>query len=302
MITGSLVAIVTPMLKDGSLDLPRFRKLIDWHVAEGTDGIVVVGTTGESPTVGFDEHKELIRIAVEHARGRIPVIAGTGANSTAEAIELAESAKKHGATAQLSVVPYYNKPTQEGQYQHFRKIAEAVELPLILYNVPGRTVADLQNDTVLRLAQVPGIIGIKDATANLERGTDLIRRAPRNFAIYSGEDATALPLILCGGHGVISVTANVAPKLMHQMCAAALVGDVKKARELNNRLLPLHQRLFIETSPSPVKWAMAEMGLIEYGLRLPMVPVSERCHQPLREALHEAGISLAGLRVVEGRG
>ena len=302
MITGSLVAIVTPMLKDGGLDLPRFRKLIDWHVAEGTDGIVVVGTTGESPTVNFDEHKELIRIAVEHARGRIPIIAGTGANSTAEAIELAESAKKHGATAQLSVVPYYNKPTQEGQYQHFRRIAESVALPMILYNVPARTVADLQNDTVLRLAQVPGIIGIKDATANLERGTDLIRRAPRNFAIYSGEDATALPLILCGGHGVISVTANVAPKLMHQMCAAALVGDVKKARELNNRVLPLHQRLFIETSPSPVKWAMAEMGLIEYGVRLPMVPVSERCHQPLREALHEAGISLAGLRVVEGRG
>jgi 4-hydroxy-tetrahydrodipicolinate synthase len=302
MITGSLVAIVTPMLKDGGLDLPRFRKLIDWHVAEGTDGIVVVGTTGESPTVGFDEHKELIRIAVEHARGRIPIIAGTGANSTAEAVELAESAKKHGATAQLSVVPYYNKPTQEGQYQHFCRIAEAVDLPMILYNVPARTVADLENDTVLRLAQVPGIIGIKDATANLGRGTDLLRRAPRNFAIYSGEDVTALPLILCGGHGVISVTANVAPKLMHQMCAAALVGDVKKARELNNRLLPLHQRLFIETSPSPVKWAMAEMGLIEYGLRLPMVPVTERCHQPLREALHEAGISLAGLRVVEGRG
>jgi len=302
MITGSLVAIVTPMHEDGRLDIARFRKLIDWHVAEGTDGIVVVGTTGESPTVDFDEHKELIRIAVEHAKGRIPVIAGTGGNSTTEAIELTESAKKAGATACLSVVPYYNKPTQEGQYQHFRKIAESVDLPMILYNVPVRTVADMQNDTVLRLAQVPGIIGIKDATANLERGTDLIRRAPRNFAIYSGEDATALPLILCGGHGVISVTANVAPKLMHQMCAAALVGDVKKSRELNNRLLPLHQRLFLETSPSPVKWAMAEMGLIEYGLRLPMVPVTERCHQPLREALHEAGISLSGLRVVEGRG
>ena len=302
MITGSLVAIVTPMHEDGRLDLPRFRHRIDWHVAEGTDGIVVVGTTGESPTVNFDEHKELIRLAVEHSRGRIPIIAGTGANSTAEAIELAESAKKHGATAQLSVVPYYNKPTQEGQYRHFRKIAESVDLPMILYNVPGRTVADLQNDTVLRLAQVPGIIGIKDATANLERGTDLIRRAPRNFAIYSGEDATALPLILCGGHGVISVTANVAPKLMHQMCAAALVGDVKRAREINNRVLPLHQRLFMETSPSPVKWAMAEMGLIEYGLRLPMVPVTERCHEPLREALHEAGVALPGLRVVEGRG
>jgi len=301
MITGSLVAIVTPMKAGGELDLAAFRKLIDWHVAEGTDGIVVVGTTGESPTVDFDEHKELIRIAVQHAHGRIPIIAGTGANSTAEAIELAESAKKHGATAQLSVVPYYNKPTQEGQYQHFRKIAEAVGLPMILYNVPGRTVADLQNDTVLRLAGVPGIIGIKDATANLERGTDLLRRAPRNFAIYSGEDATALPLILCGGHGVISVTANVAPKLMHQMCAAALVGDVKKARELNDLLLPLHQKLFIETSPAPVKWAMAEMGLIENGLRLPMVPLSDKSYQAVREALHAAGIAIPGLRVVEGR-
>ena len=301
MITGSLVAIVTPMREDGSLDLVRFRKLIDWHVSEGTDGIVVVGTTGESPTVDFDEHKELIRIAVQHSHGRIPVIAGTGGNSTAEAIELTESAKKAGATACLSVVPYYNKPTQEGMYRHFRKIAETVDLPMILYNVPVRTVADLQNDTVLRLAQVHGIIGIKDATANLERGTDLLRRAPRSFAVYSGEDATALPLMLCGGHGVISVTANVAPKLMRQMCAAALVGDVKKARELNDRLLPLHQRLFLETNPAPVKWAMAEMGLIEYGLRLPMVPLSEKFHQPLREALHEAGIALPGLRVVEGR-
>ena len=301
MITGSLVAIVTPMLEDGKLDLPRFRKLIDWHVEEGTDGIVVVGTTGESPTVDFDEHKELIRLAVQHARGRIPIIAGTGGNSTAEAIELTASAKENGATACLSVVPYYNKPTQEGMYRHFRKIAESVDLPMILYNVPVRTVADLLNDTVLRLAEVPGIIGIKDATANLERGTDLLRRAPRDFAVYSGEDATALPLILCGGHGVISVTANVAPKVMHQMCAAALVGDVKKAREINLRLLPLHQRLFVEANPIPVKWAMAEMGLIENGMRLPMVPLSEKFHQPVREALHAAGIALPGLRVVEGR-
>ena len=301
MITGSLVAIVTPMLEDGKLDLPRFRKLIDWHVEEGTDGIVVVGTTGESPTVDFDEHKELIRLAVQHARGRIPIIAGTGGTSTAEAIELTASAKENGATACLSVVPYYNKPTQEGMYRHFRKIAESVDLPMILYNVPVRTVADLLNDTVLRLAEVPGIIGIKDATANLERGTDLLRRAPRGFAVYSGEDATALPLILCGGHGVISVTANVAPKVMHQMCAAALVGDVKKARELNNRVLPLHQRLFLETNPSPVKWALAEMGMIENGMRLPMVPLSEKFHQPVREALHAAGIALPGLRVVEGR-
>jgi 4-hydroxy-tetrahydrodipicolinate synthase len=302
MITGSLVAIVTPMREDGTLDLARFRQLIDWHVAEGTDGIVVVGTTGESPTVDFDEHKELIRIAVQHSHGRIPIIAGTGGNSTAEAIELTESAKKAGATACLSVVPYYNKPTQEGLVLHFRKIAETVDLPMILYNVPGRTVADLQTDTVLRLAQVPGIIGIKEATANIERNSDLIRRAPRNFAIYSGDDATCLALILLGGHGVISVTANVAPKLMHQMCAAALVGNVQQARELNFKLLPLHQKLFVEANPIPVKWAMAEMGLIERGLRLPLSPLAERFHDTVREALHEAGIALPGLRVVERRG
>ena len=301
MINGSLVAIVTPMRADGSIDMPRFKDLIDWHVQEGTDGIVVVGTTGESPTVDFDEHKELIRVAVEHARGRIPVIAGTGGNSTAEAIELTESAKRAGAIACLSVVPYYNKPTQEGLYRHFRTIAEKVDLPMIVYNVPGRTVADLQNDTVLRLAQVQGIIGIKDATANIERGSDLIKRAPRDFAIYSGEDSTALALILLGGHGVISVTANVAPKLMHQLCAAALVGDVKKAREINLRLLPLHQRLFVEANPIPVKWALAEMGRIEAGIRLPLVPMSEKFQQTVREALHEAGVALPGLRVVEGR-
>jgi 4-hydroxy-tetrahydrodipicolinate synthase len=300
MITGSLVAIVTPMHEDGALDLERFRSLIDWHVSEGTDGIVVVGTTGESPTVDFDEHKALIRIAVEHAKGRIPIIAGTGGNSTAEAIELTESAKKAGATACLSVVPYYNKPTQEGLYRHFRKIAETVDLPMILYNVPVRTVTDLQNDTVLRLSQVPGIIGIKDATASIERGTDLIKRVPRNFALYSGEDSTALALILLGGQGVISVTANVAPKAMHQMCAAALVGNVKEAREINLRLLALHQRLFVETNPAPVKWAMAEMGLIEPGLRLPLAPLSEKFHQSVRDALAEAGIALP-LRVVEKR-
>jgi len=301
MITGSLVAIVTPMHEDGRLDMARFRELIDWHVAEGTDGIVVVGTTGESPTVDFDEHKELIRVAVDHAKGRIPIIAGTGGNSTAEAVELTESAQKAGATACLSVVPYYNKPTQEGLYQHFRKVAESVGLPMILYNVPGRTVADLQNDTVLRLAQVPGIIGIKDATANIERGTDLIKRAPRNFALYSGDDATALALILLGGHGTISVTANVAPRLMHEMCAAALVGDVKKAREINLRLLGLHQKLFVEANPIPVKWALAQMGRIEPGLRLPMTPLAERCHDAVRAALAEAGINIAGLRVVEKR-
>ena len=300
MITGCLVAIVTPMLEDGRLDLARFKGLIDWHIAEGTDGIVVVGTTGESPTVDFDEHKELIRVAVEHAKGRIPIIAGTGGNSTAEAIELSASAKKNGAIASLSVVPYYNKPTQEGLYRHFRKIAETVDLPMIVYNVPGRTVADLQNDTLLRLAEVPGIIGIKDATANMERGTDLIRRAPRNFAIYSGEDSAALALILLGGHGVISVTANVAPRLMHEMCAAALVGDVKKARDINLRLLTLHQRLFVEANPIPVKWALGLMGMIEPGLRLPMTPLTDRHYDTVREALSDAGIALP-LRMVEKR-
>jgi 4-hydroxy-tetrahydrodipicolinate synthase len=300
MITGSLVAIVTPMLEDGRLDLARFKNLIDWHIAEGTSAIVVVGTTGESPTVDFDEHKELIRVAVEHSNGRLPIIAGTGGNSTAEAIELSASAAKNGSTASLSVVPYYNKPTQEGLYQHFRKIAETVDLPMILYNVPVRTVTDMTNDTVLRLAQVPGIIGIKDATANMERGTDLIKRAPRNFAIYSGEDGGALALILLGGHGVISVTANVAPRMMAEMCSAALVGDVKKARELNLRLIGLHQKLFVETNPAPVKWAMAQMGLIEPGLRLPLVPLSDRYYDAVREALSEAGIALP-LRMVEKR-
>ena len=293
MLTGSLVAIVTPMLEDGSLDIGRFKSLIDWHIAEGTQGIVVVGTTGESPTVNFDEHKELIHIAVEHAAGRVPVIAGTGANSTAEAIELSESAKRSGAQFSLSVVPYYNKPTQEGMYRHFRAIAEAVDLPMILYNVPGRTVADLHNDTVLRLAQVPNIVGIKDATANLERGSNLLLRAPAGFAVYSGEDATGLALMLMGGHGVISVTANVAPRLMRAMCAAALSGDVARAREANNRMLGLHTKLFVEGNPIPVKWALGQMGLIEGGIRLPLVPLSANFHEIVKEAMRQAGIPLA---------
>lgn len=304
MLTGSLVAIATPMHEDGRLDLARFRSLIDFHVNEGTDGIVVVGTTGESPTVDFDEHKELIKVAVDHAGGRIPIIAGTGGNSTTEAIELTESAKKAGAASCLSVVPYYNRPTQEGLYRHFRKIAESVDIPLILYNVPGRTVADMSNDTTIRLSEVPGVIGIKDATANIERATDLVKRAPAGFAIYSGEDSTALAVILLGGHGVISVTANVAPRLMHEMCAAALRGDVKTARDINMRLLGLHQKLFVEANPIPVKWALQQMGLIAGGLRLPMTQLSEKFHDTVREALREAGVAVpqAGLRVVEGRG
>ncbi|MEW6253394.1 MAG: 4-hydroxy-tetrahydrodipicolinate synthase [Planctomycetota bacterium] len=288
--TGSLVAIVTPMREDGVLDLDALRRLVDWHIAEGTDGIVVVGTTGESPTVDFDEHCLLIRTAVEQAAGRVPVIAGTGANSTREAIELTACAKASGAAAGLSVVPYYNKPTQEGLYQHYRKIAEAVDLPLILYNVPGRTVADLANDTALRLAQVPGIVGLKDATGNMERAADLLRRAPPHFALYSGDDASALSFMLLGGHGVISVTANVAPKLMHALCEAAFAGNLARARELNNRLLPLHGRLFVEANPIPVKWACAELGLIPRGLRLPLTPLSAGHHDTLRDALRHAGL------------
>ena len=288
MLTGSLVAIVTPMRPDGTLDLECFKRLIDWHVEQGSDGLVVVGTTGESPTVSQEEHCLLIRTAVAHAAGRVPIIAGTGANSTAEAIELTRCAKAAGAAAGLSVAPYYNKPTQEGLYQHFKAIAEAVDLPLILYNVPGRTASDIGNDTVLRLAQVPGVIGIKDATGNIERGSELIKRAPKDFAIYSGDDASALALMLLGGHGVISVTANVAPRLMHAMCAAAFAGDLAAARAVNFQLLALHQKLFVEANPIPVKWAVAEMGLIESGIRLPLTPLSTNHHETLRNALREA--------------
>ncbi|MDP1863513.1 MAG: 4-hydroxy-tetrahydrodipicolinate synthase [Thiobacillus sp.] len=288
--SGSLVAIVTPMSEGGALDLDALRRLIDWHIAEGTDGIVIVGTTGESPTVTFDEHCLLIRTAVEQAAGRVPVIAGTGANSTVEAIELTECAKAAGAQAGLSVVPYYNKPTQEGLYQHYKKIAEAVDLPLILYNVPGRTVADLSNDTTLRLAAVPGIVGVKDATGSMERAGDLIRRAPKDFVLYSGDDASAMPFMLLGGHGVISVTANVAPKMMSEMCVAARAGNLQRARELNNALLPLHSKLFVEANPIPVKWACVEMGLIPSGMRLPLTPLSGEQHETVRGALRHANL------------
>ena len=289
-IKGSLVAIVTPMHESGELDLERFQSLIDFHVAEGTNGIVVVGTTGESPTVDFEEHHLLIKTAVEQAAGRVPVIAGTGANSTREAIDLSIYAKNAGADASLSVVPYYNKPTQEGLYQHFRAVAEAVDIPQILYNVPGRTVADIANDTVLRLAQIPNIVGIKDATGDIGRGFDLLCSAPDGFAVYSGDDASALALLLLGGHGVISVTANVAPKLMHEMCTAAFAGNLVAARAANRKLLRLHLDLFIEANPIPVKWAVAQMGLIGEGLRLPLTPLSRRYHQTVREAMSEAGI------------
>ncbi|MBC8021646.1 MAG: 4-hydroxy-tetrahydrodipicolinate synthase, partial [Burkholderiales bacterium] len=271
MLSGSLVAIVTPMLADGALDLPRLKALVDWHVAEGTHGIVIVGTTGESPTVDVEEHCRLIEAAVEFAAKRVPVIAGTGGNSTREAIELTKCAAKAGAAYALSVVPYYNKPTQEGQYRHFKAIAEAVgDLPTVLYNVPGRTVADMQHETVLRLAQVPGIVGIKEATGNIERAQWLIRDVPNGFAIYSGDDPSAVALMLCGGQGNVSVTANVAPRLMHELCVAAVAGDAKRAMEIQRKLMPVHKQLFVEANPIPVKWAVARMGLCGGTLRLPM--------------------------------
>jgi len=290
-IRGSIVALVTPFHPDGTLDVPALRRLIDWHVNEGTDCIGVVGTTGEAPTVNVDEHCQIIQIAVEQAAGRVPILAGCGANSTAEAIALARFAHQVGADSQLQVVPYYNKPGQEGIYRHFRAIAEAVgELPMVLYNVPGRTVADMQHATVLRLADIPGIVGIKDATGDLARGQWLLRDVPEGFAVYSGDDATAVALMLCGGHGDISVTANVAPRLMHQLCAAALAGDTRTALDIQHRLLPLHRDLFIEANPIPVKWAMQRLGLCGGTLRLPMTGL-DPAHQPaLEAALNTAGL------------
>lgn len=287
---GSMVALITPMHPDSSLDLDAYRKLIDWHASQGTDALVVVGTSGESPTVNVDEHAELIKIAVDHAAGRMPVIAGIGGNSTSEAIELSQHAKRVGAQAGLSVVPYYNKPSQEGLYQHFKTIAEAVDLPGILYNVPGRSVADLSNETILRLAQVPGIIGIKDATGDIGRAALLLRDAPAEFQVFSGDDPTAVALILLGGRGNISVTANVAPKLMHEMCMAALQGNVVLARELNARLATLNNVLFIESNPIPVKWAVAEMGLSQLGYRLPLTSLHEQHHALVRNSLKDAGL------------
>jgi 4-hydroxy-tetrahydrodipicolinate synthase len=289
-IRGSIVALATPMHDDGSVDYPALRRLIDWHIAEGTDCIGVVGTTGESPTVTVDEHCEIIRVSVEQAAARVPIMAGCGANSTAEAIELTRFAKKVGANCQLQVVPYYNKPTQEGQYLHFKAIAEAVDLPMVLYNVPGRSVADMAHDTVLRLAQVPGIVGIKEATGNIDRAQWLIREAPAGFSIYSGDDPTAVALMLCGGHGNVSVTANVAPRLMHELCVAAIAGYRQTAMALQFKLLPLHKHLFVEANPIPVKWAMARMKLCGPTLRLPMTQL-----EPANEATVENALRVCGL-------
>ena len=288
-IVGSIVALVTPMQEDGSVDYTALRRLIDWHIAEGTDCIGVVGTTGESPTVTVDEHCEIIRIAVEHAKGRVPIMAGTGGNSTAEAIELSRFAQRVGADCSLSVVPYYNKPSQDGMVRHFTAIAEAVDLPMVLYNVPGRTVADMQVDTVLKLAQVPGIVGIKEATGEIDRASWLVKRAPAGFSIYSGDDGTAVALMLLGGHGNVSVTANVAPRAMHELCAAAIAGDAKRAAAIHLRLMPLHSGLFIEPSPAPAKWAMARLGLCGGALRLPITPLTDAGQRTVEQALREAG-------------
>ncbi len=293
-ISGSLVAIVTPMHADGSLDLPGLRQLIDWHIEQGTDGIVIVGTTGESPTVSVEEHCELIKVTVEHTAKRIPIIAGTGGNSTSEAIELTEYAKKVGADASLQVVPYYNKPTQEGMYQHFKTIAEKVDLPVILYNVPGRTVADMATETAIRLAKVPGIVGIKDATGNLDRGIQLIacleEAGCKDFAVYSGDDPTALLLMMMGGRGNISVTANVAPKLMHELCVAAMAGDVARAKEIQFKLLPVHKAMFVEANPIPVKWALTAMGKMKPGIRLPLTTLVAGAQEQVKQALIGAGL------------
>lgn len=289
-IRGSIPAIVTPMHEDGSLDLPAFRKLIDWHVEEGSNGLVVVGTSGESATLSVDEHILMVKTAVEHTAKRFPIIAGAGGNSTSEAVELAKAAKEVGADATLQVVPYYNKPTQEGMYQHFRKIAESVDLPVILYNVPGRTVADMNHDTVLRLADVPGIVGVKEATGNIDRAANLIKYAPTHFAIYSGDDPTAIALMLLGGHGNISVTANVAPRAMSELCRAALAGDAITARKIHLSLLSLHKQMFCESNPIPAKWALAALGRMESGIRLPLTPLDARYHDVVRDALRETGL------------
>ena len=289
-IIGSIVALVTPMNPDGSVDYAGLKSLIDWHIAEGTDCIGVVGTTGESPTVSVDEHCEIIRVSVEHARGRVPIMAGAGANSTAEAIELTRFAKKVGADCSLQVVPYYNKPSQEGIYQHFKAVAEAVDLPVVLYNVPGRTVADMLPETTLRLAQVPGIVGIKEATGNIERAAQLIKHAPQGFSIYSGDDGTAIALMLLGGHGNVSVTANVAPRLMHELCMAAVEGDVRRATALHMKLLGLHKQLFCEPSPAPTKWALSQLGRCGATVRLPIVGLTEAGQASVRGAMAEAGL------------
>ncbi|MBJ9722303.1 4-hydroxy-tetrahydrodipicolinate synthase [Acinetobacter calcoaceticus] len=289
-IQGSIVAIVTPMLKDGGVDWKGLEKLVEWHIEQGTNSIVAVGTTGEASTLSMEEHTQVIKEIIRVANKRIPIIAGTGANSTREAIELTKAAKDLGADAALLVTPYYNKPTQEGLFQHYKSIAEAVDLPLILYNVPGRTGVDLANDTAVRLAEIPNIVGIKDATGDVARGKALIEALNGKMAVYSGDDETAWELMLLGADGNISVTANIAPKAMSEVCSVAIAKDEQQAKTINNKIANLHNILFCESNPIPVKWALHEMGLIDTGIRLPLTPLAEQYREPLRNALKDAGI------------
>ena len=288
MLTGSLVALITPMHADGSVDFERLNTLIDWHIANGTDGIVAVGTTGETATLSVQEHLEVMEATIKHVNKRIPVIAGTGANNTKEAIELSKSAEQLGADYTLSVVPYYNKPSQEGMYQHFKAIAEATSIPMIVYNVPGRTVVNMSNETILRLAQLPNIVGVKEASGDVARDISLINSVPEGFAVYSGDDPTGLPFMLCGGHGVISVAANVAPKLFAQMCRAAINGDIAQAKKLNEQLIPIYNVMFCEPSPAAPKWAVAQLGLCEEYVRLPIVSLTAASHEKVQAALKAA--------------
>jgi 4-hydroxy-tetrahydrodipicolinate synthase len=290
MFHGSMVALVTPMHPDGAIDVSALKRLVDFHIDNGTDAIVAVGTTGESATLDMEEHCATLAQVVEQAAGRIPIIAGTGANSTTEATELTRCAMDAGVDACLLVTPYYNRPTQEGLYQHHKAVADAVAVPQILYNVPGRTAVDMLPDTVARLADIPNIVGIKEATGDMARARELIDRCADRIDIYSGDDATAVDLVLMGGKGDISVTANVAPRQMHEMCAAALAGDEATARKINDSLMPLHKNLFLESNPIPVKWALQQMGLIEEGIRLPLTPFSLQHHETLRQAMHDAGV------------
>ncbi|EOC6460868.1 4-hydroxy-tetrahydrodipicolinate synthase [Neisseria meningitidis] len=289
MLQGSLVALITPMNQDGSIHYDQLRQLIDWHIESGTDGIVAVGTTGESATLSVEEHLSVIEETVKHVNKRVPVIAGTGANNTLEAIALSQAAEKAGADFTLSVVPYYNKPSQEGIYQHFKTIAEATSIPMIIYNVPGRTVVSMTNDTILRLSEIPNIVGVKEASGNVGSNIELINRVPEGFAVLSGDDHTALPFMLCGGHGVITVAANAAPKLFADMCRAALQGDIALARELNNRLIPIYDTMFCEPSPAAPKWAVSALGKCEPHVRLPLVPLTENGQAKVRTALKASG-------------
>lgn len=289
MLQGSLVALITPMNQDGSIHYEQLRDLIDWHIESGTDGIVAVGTTGESATLSVEEHLSVIEETVKHVNKRVPVIAGTGANNTLEAIALSQAAEKAGADFTLSVVPYYNKPSQEGIYQHFKTIAEATSIPMIIYNVPGRTVVSMTNDTILRLSEISNIVGVKEASGNVGSNIELINRASEGFAVLSGDDHTALPFMLCGGHGVITVAANAAPKLFADMCRAALQGDIALARELNDRLIPIYDTMFCEPSPAAPKWAVSALGKCEPHVRLPLVPLTENGQAKVRTALKASG-------------